>query len=156
MASASRSFSILEPAAKAWPAVADLNRWVLALPDAKKKGWGDGWSLQQAPAPGAPVEMRLEGRVVQDWQIEEWTPERKLRLASRAWKGNEHTSMASSLEIGMTQMSPTETLVDLKLESRFDGPNLGWLLNLLVPLKSDLSRILAHMERGILATLSGA
>jgi hypothetical protein len=156
MASATRSFTILETAAKSWPVVVDVNRWVLALPDAAKKGWGDRWHAPQALTAGAPVSMLLGAQVVQEWQVEEWSPERKLRLASRVWKGREPQSMSSAIEIGMTQMTQTETLVDLKLDARFDGASFGFLFNLLVPLKGDLNRLLAHMEKGIIAALSGA
>lgn len=153
MALATRSFSVLETADKTWAAAADVNGWVLALPDAATKGWGDRWKADTL-GPGAAVSMLGDAGVVQEWQIEEWYPARKLRLASRAWKGRPQSSMTSWLELGMTQISATETLVDLKLETRFDNSNWGWLLNIVVPLKKDIDKVLAYMERGIVERLS--
>lgn len=155
MAQVGRSFKVLDSAEKTWAAVSDINRWVLALPEARNKGWGDAWSVSQL-APGAPVAMYLGQKLVQEWQLEEWQPPRKLRLASRRWRGEPRQSMASWIEVGVTQVSATETVVDLKLETRFNAPNFGFLLNLLIPVKQDLNRVLARMEKGMLAVLAAA
>lgn len=154
MAQAKRTFSVLEPAAKAWLAAANVNRWTLLLQDAAKKGWGDRWSAQSL-APGSPVLMLLGERVVQEWAIDETVPEQRLRLSSRVWRGRPQGSMASSLMVTMTQMSPAETMVDLSVETRFDAPNWGFFFNMLAPVEKDLRRLLAHMEKGIVDALSG-
>src|SRR5579884_592722 len=104
MASASRSFTVLDTPGRTWAAAADVNRWRLALPEAARKGWGDRWSLEQY-AVGAPVAMTLGGRVVQEWAIEELRPGQALKLASRVWHGVPQQSMSSTLEVGVTPVS---------------------------------------------------
>lgn len=151
MAEVLRSFSVLETAPKAWAAVFDVSGWTLALDQSHKKGWGNRWSAPEV-RPGAPVEMLYNATLMQEWVVDEVMPGERLRLVSRAWHGKPQLSMSSSIEARVSRISDTETRVDLKVVSVFDGP-FGGLLNALLPLKADLRRFLAQMERGLLKSL---
>ncbi len=157
MACAERSFAVLDSPARVWAAVSDLSRWdrLLIVSRAAEKGWGDKLLPRGPLGPGASLAMLSGRQVVQEWAVDEWQPAAKLVLSSRRWFGRPRGEMRSRLSIELSPVSPVETGVKLRLETRFSHAVLGPFLNLAVPLRRELRAILGRMEDGITARLCG-
>jgi hypothetical protein len=159
MAAATRTFTVMDTPPRVWTVLSDLPRWnrLFGMDDARKRGWGDRFALQSAPARGGRLTMTdAEGRAFQEWEIEEWIPGQKLRLASRKTLcANTMAEMESVIEASILPISALETQVELRFNAKFSHP--VWSLMLaLIPLKGQLSRVLFRMEKGLIAALSGA
>lgn len=159
MATATRTFTVMDTPERVWAVLSDLPRWnrLFAMEDAQKRGWGDRFTPRGAAGPGARLAMvDGAGRVYQDWEVEDWTPGQRLKLASRSYHSeNSMVEMASTIEARITPISQLETQVELRFDAAFSHP--VWSLMLaIIPLRGHLSRVLFRMEKGLISALSGA
>lgn len=159
MATAERTFTVLDTADRVWSVVSDLPNWnrLFAMDDARKRGWGDRFVVRSGSGRGALLAMTDgRGRVFQEWEIEEWAPPQRLRLASRrSFNENSMTDMQSTIEVAVMQVSQLETQVVIRFDASFSHP-LWSLMLAFVPLKGQISRVLTRMEKGLIAALSSA
>lgn len=156
MTSVSHSFTALLSPEKMWRALVDFNRWggYFIIEDGKDKGWGNRWQAQGEPGQSMRLSLFSDQTLVQEWSVQEWSPPKRLKLSSFAWHGSPYLAMESTLDFTLTVASPVETKFDMRMDARFTHPFLGIFLSC-VPLKKELSRVLARFERGLVAALSG-
>jgi hypothetical protein len=153
MARVVSSATILLPGEKVWPVVADVAKWVLYVPDARKKGWGDSWHA--AGPVGVGTELRMvsqQDSLMQRWEVVDWRPGQGLRAESRRIQ-MPLFPMAASFAVTLTAVSATETKLESTCEVRFTA--FAWPLNLVVPLRRDIELMLTRWEQGIVAALGG-
>jgi hypothetical protein len=158
MAKVQGAFNVLAPAAAVWPALADIDHWACYVPDGKSKGWGTRFSLWPKPqaAVGAQVVMLNEENLpVQAWEIEEWQPGARFKLVKKE-QVYPVLSFSVSFEAVLSAVSESECRVETQIDFSFTEPVLGLILNLVWPLKGDLSKFLDRWEKGVLDALSGA
>lgn len=157
MSKQTNSFTVLDTPGNVWATVADFGLWdkYLGVPEPEKKGWGNRFKLDGPAAPGARLEMLYNDKLAQEWKIDELAAPSKLRISSQVWHGVQLFRMDSYIEVSIAPLSPTETKVDLTIESFFSHPILGPLV-FFIPLGGDLRACLRKMERGMIEKLSGA
>lgn len=157
MARAVYEFGVLDGTERVWAAISDFSRWdrYLKIPDARKRGWGDSFTVRAGSGQGMELAMLSDGDLIQDWIVEVWDPPRRLRLASRACYGNPMAATSASIDFTLTQASAAETRVAITLETKFTEPTFGWFFNL-VPVGDQLKKALERMSAGILEVLEGA
>lgn len=156
MTKVARSITILDTPERVWALISDFSRWdrLLQIPDARKKGWGTSFTVRSGAARGMQLAMLENGQLVQDWEVEEWEPGKRLRIASRKYYGRPAQAMRSNLDFGITSAGEGQTRVEIVFETCFVDKQWGWVFNL-VPMKGEAARFLSRMEKGLLNALSG-
>jgi hypothetical protein len=157
MSKQTTTFNALDTPQRIWAAVSDFGLWdaYLGVPDPQPKGWGNRFKSDGPAGQGGRLQMLFGDKLMQEWSIDEWAPPSRLRLSSVAWHGSPYLRMDSVIEVSIAPVNPTETRVELSIETFFSHPFVGPLM-FFIPLGGDLRACLRKMERGILERLSGA
>jgi len=99
--------------------------------------------------------MYLGDELMQEWEVEQWTPPTRLRVVSRVSHGDPRVAMDSSFDITLTASSPVETKVDIAMETRFTHFFYGFLFSL-GPMKKELTQILDQFEQRLVEAIPSA
>lgn len=157
MVKVARSVNIVDSPERIWAVISDFPRWdrLLHITDPQKKGWGNSFVVRAGSERGMELAMLDRGKLVQDWVVEDWSPGKRLRIASRKFYGDPRKATEASIDFTVAPAaSAGQTNVNILFEARFTHPTWGWFMNVF-PLKSEFARFVGRMERGLLEALAG-